>query len=38
MRAEAERRRDQSRGDLREALGVLTPEQLAIAWEIGRGF
>ena len=38
MRAEAERRRDQSRSDLREALGVLTPEQLAIAWEIGRGF
>ena len=38
MRAEAERRRDQNRADLREALGVLTPEQLAIAWEIGRGF
>src|SRR5215203_3852760 len=38
MRAEAERRRDQNRADLREALGVLTPEQLAVAWEIGRGF
>jgi len=38
MRAEAERRRDQNRADLREALGVLTPDQLAIAWEIGRGF
>ena len=38
MRAEAERRRDQNRADLREALGLLTPEQLAIAWEIGRAF
>jgi len=38
MRAEAERRRDQNRADLREALGVLTPDQFAIAWEIGRGF
>ena len=38
MRAEAERLRDQRRADLREALAVLTPEQLAVAWEIGRGF
>jgi len=38
MRADAERRRDQNRADLREALGVLTPDQLAVAWEIGRGF
>lgn len=38
MRAQAERARDQNRADLREALAVLTPEQLAVAWEIGRGF
>ena len=38
MRAEAERLRDQRRAELREALAVLTPEQLAVAWEIGRGF
>ena len=38
MRAQAERLRDQRRADLREALAVLTPDQLAVAWEIGRGF
>ena len=38
MRAEAERLRDQNRAELREALAVLTPDQLAVAWEIGRGF
>lgn len=38
MRAAAEGQRDQRRADLREALAVLTPEQLEVAWEIGRGF
>jgi hypothetical protein len=36
--AEGERLRTQRHTDLREALGVLTPEQQAVAWEIGRGF
>jgi hypothetical protein len=36
MRAEAERLRDQRHAELREALGVLTPDQQATAWEIGR--
>ena len=38
MRAETDRLRDQRRADLREALAVLTPDQLALAWELGRGF
>jgi len=38
MRAEAERLRQQRHTDLREALGVLTPDQQALAWEIGRRF
>ena len=38
MRAEAERIREQRHSDLREALGVLTPDQQARAWEIGRPF
>lgn len=38
MRAEAERMRDQRHAELREALGVLTADQQAWAWEIGRGF
>jgi hypothetical protein len=38
MRAEAERMRDQRHAELREALGVLTADQQATAWEIGRGF
>jgi hypothetical protein len=38
MRAEAERMRQQQHADLREALGVLTPDQQALAWEIGRRF
>ncbi|PYP77837.1 MAG: hypothetical protein DMD35_13445 [Gemmatimonadetes bacterium] len=38
MRAEAERLRDQRHADLREALGVLTPDQQATAWELGRRF
>ena len=38
MRAEAERMRDQRHAELQEALGVLTPDQQATAWEIGRRF
>jgi hypothetical protein len=38
MRAEAERIQAQRHADLREALGVLTPDQQASAWEIGRRF
>lgn len=38
MRAEAERMRDQRHAELKEALGVLTPDQQATAWEIGRRF
>ena len=38
MRAEAERLRDQRHAELREALGVLTPDQQATAWELSRGF
>jgi hypothetical protein len=38
MRAEGERLRQQRHTDLREALGVLTPDQQALAWEIGRRF
>jgi hypothetical protein len=38
MRAEADRLREQRHADLREALGVLTPDQQATAWEIGRRF
>ena len=38
MRAEAERMRQQRHTDLKEALGVLTPDQQALAWEIGRRF
>jgi hypothetical protein len=34
MRAEAERLRDQRHAELREALGVLTPDQQATAWEL----
>jgi hypothetical protein len=34
LRAEAERQRDQRHADLREALGVLTPDQQATAWEL----
>lgn len=34
MRAEAERQRDARHTDLREALGVLTPDQQATAWEL----
>jgi LTXXQ motif family protein len=37
LRAEAERMRDQHHAEVREALGVLTPDQQATAWEIGRG-
>lgn len=37
MRAQAERLRDQRRAELREALGVLTLDQQATAWELGRG-
>ena len=33
-RAEAQRQRDQRHTDLREALGVLTPDQQATAWEL----
>jgi hypothetical protein len=36
MRAQAERLREQSHADLREALGFLTPEQHALAWELRR--
>lgn len=46
MRASADRMRDQLHGELRDALAVLTPDQLATAWELvaqrapgaGRGF
>lgn len=38
MRAEAERLRDQRHVELREALGVLTPDQQATAWELRRVF
>ena len=38
MRAEVERLRGLRHADLREALGVLTPDQQATAWEIGRRF
>ena len=46
MVATAERMRDQLHGDLRDALAVLSPDQLATAWEMiasrgpaaGRGF
>lgn len=38
MRAEAERMRDQRHADLREALGVLTPDQQATAWELRGRF
>lgn len=38
MRAEAERMRDQRHAELREALGVLTADQQATAWEIGGRF
>lgn len=38
MRAVAERMRDQRHAELKEALGVLTPDQQATAWEIGRRF
>jgi hypothetical protein len=34
LRATAERLRDQRHADLREALGVLTPDQQATAWEL----
>jgi hypothetical protein len=39
LRANADRMRDQLHGDLRDALAVLTPDQLATAWELvaGRG-
>lgn len=37
MRAEAQRLRDQRHAELREALGVLTPDQQATAWELRRG-
>jgi hypothetical protein len=35
MRAAMERNREASRTDLRDALAVLTPDQLAQAWEMG---
>ena len=35
MRTTRDRERDQSRTDLRDALSVLTPDQLATAWEMG---
>ena len=38
LRAEAERQRDQHHADLREALGVLTPDQQATAWELRGRF
>lgn len=38
FRAEAERMRDQRHAELREALGVLTPDQQATAWELRREF
>ena len=38
MRAEADRFRQLRHADLREALAVLTPDQQASAWEIGRRF
>jgi hypothetical protein len=38
MRAEADRLRQLRHADLREALAVLTPDQQASAWEIGRRF
>ena len=38
MRAEAERQRDQHHADLREALGLLTPDQQATAWELRGRF
>jgi hypothetical protein len=38
MRAQAERLREQQHADLREALGVLTADQQALAWELRRGF
>ena len=34
LRATAERLRDQRHADLRDALGVLTPDQQATAWEL----
>jgi len=34
MRAAADRMRDQAHGDLRDALAVLSPDQLATAWEL----
>ncbi|MFL5619310.1 MAG: hypothetical protein ACJ79A_13065 [Gemmatimonadaceae bacterium] len=37
-RVESERQREQRHLELREALGVLTPDQQATAWELGRGF
>jgi hypothetical protein len=42
MQANIQRMRDQAHADLRDALGVLTPDQQATAWEIvamrgGRG-
>ena len=38
LRAEAQRQRDQRHADLREALGVLTPDQQATAWELRTRF
>jgi hypothetical protein len=38
LRAEAERQREQRHADLREALGVLTPDQQATAWELRARF
>ncbi len=38
LRAESERLRALRHADLREALGVLTPDQQASAWELGRPF
>jgi hypothetical protein len=38
IRAEVDRVRQQRHTDLREALGVLTPDQQALAWEIGMRF
>ena len=38
LRAEAERQREQRHSDLREALGLLTPDQQATAWELRARF
>ena len=38
LRAESDRLRAHRHADLREALGVLTPDQQASAWELGRRF